>query len=389
MGSIEKRGKNSYRLIAYVGRDNNGVPRYEKKTVKAPSKKIAKELCNEFERELKNGDYVKPSDLKLVDFINNEWLPKYALNTDNLSPTTRQGYLQDINKRLVPKIGNKKLGSVKTIDLLNILDDMRDEISITTGKNLSKSTIRNHYNAFVNLFDRAVEWKFIKENPLTTIRRPKVKLKQAQAYTPQEMEHILILINRLELRWVVLYNLAFVTASRAGELAAFEFKHVDFEKNGIWRVQGSIDVKGQGTIIKDSTKNGQDSFIKLPEYVMNLIKELKEELDDEKNNVGNMWIGGNSDFLFRDPIGKGISPHSIGQHWRRFCERNKDEIKYLSFHKLRHSSASYLISVGKHAKVVQQVLGHKDIRTTMNIYAHVFDEQKEDVASSFESFNSK
>ncbi|WP_376711460.1 MULTISPECIES: tyrosine-type recombinase/integrase [Carnobacterium] len=64
-------------------------------------------------------------------------------------------------------------------------------------------------------------------------------------------------------------------------------------------------------------------------------------------------------------------------------------MKYLSFHKLRHSSASYLISVGKHAEVVQQVLGHKDIRTTMNIYAHVFDEQKEDVASSFESFNSK
>ncbi|WP_135015017.1 hypothetical protein [Carnobacterium divergens] len=151
-------------------RDNNRVPQYENKTVKAPSKKIAKELCSEFERELKNGDYVKPSDLKLVDFINNEWLPKYALNTDNLSPTTRQGYLQDINKRLVPKIGNKKLGSVKTIDLLNILDDMRDEISITTGKNLSQSTIRNHDNAFVNLFNRAVEWKFIKEPQYGALR---------------------------------------------------------------------------------------------------------------------------------------------------------------------------------------------------------------------------
>ncbi|MDT1940046.1 MULTISPECIES: tyrosine-type recombinase/integrase [Carnobacterium] len=231
-------------------------------------------------------------------------MPKYALNTDNLSPTTRQGYLQDINKRLVPKIGNKKLGSVKTIDLLNILDDMRDEISITTGKNLSQSTIRNHDNAFVNLFNRAVEWKFIKENPLTTIRRPKVKLKQAQAYTPQEMEHILILINRLELKWVVLYNLAFLTASRAGELATLEFKHVDFEKNGIWRVQGSIDVKGQGTIIKDSTKNRQDSFIKLHEYVMNLIKELKEELDDKKTMLGICGLVGIQIFYSEIQLGK-------------------------------------------------------------------------------------
>ena len=71
---------------------------------------------------------------------------------------------------MVPKIGNKKLGSVKTIDLLNILDDMRDEISITTGKNLSQSTLRNHDNAFVNLFNRAVEWKFIKETQYGALR---------------------------------------------------------------------------------------------------------------------------------------------------------------------------------------------------------------------------
>lgn len=386
MGAIEKRGKNSYRLIAYVGKDENGKKIYEKKTVKAPTKKLAEKLLIEFENSILNGSYVTPSTMKLKDFLENEWTKKYA--EQELSKTTMQDYIQDINKRLIPKYGHYKIGTIKTIHMLNLMNDIKSEISKQTGKKLSASTVRNHHNAFTNLFDRAVEWGFIKENPMSNLKRPTVKLKKAEAYTPAEMDKILMLLDAedMDFKIKVRYHLAFVTGSRAGEVAAFEVSHVDFERGGIWRVQNRQAIRGQGTLTKESTKNDQDSFIMLPEYVIDMLKELIQQIDDERDVVGDMWVGGDNDFLFRSPIGVGYSPHSIGNHWRRFQKRHQDEIRYLSFHKFRHSSASYLISLGRHPKIIQQLLGHKDIRTTMNIYAHVFDEQKEETASSFNRY---
>ena len=59
-------------------------------------------------------------------------------------------------------------------------------------------------------------------------------------------------------------------------------------------------------------------------------------------------------------------------------DRNQDKIKRIRFHDLRHSSASLILSEGVNMKIVQKRLGHKDIRTTLNMYSHITtaDEQK-------------
>ena len=43
----------------------------------------------------------------------------------------------------------------------------------------------------------------------------------------------------------------------------------------------------------------------------------------------------------------------------------------IRFHDLRHSSATMLLSIGVHPKVVQELLGHSQISMTMDIYSHV------------------
>jgi integrase len=59
---------------------------------------------------------------------------------------------------------------------------------------------------------------------------------------------------------------------------------------------------------------------------------------------------GRSFFIFGNEFGKPLRPDSISQWWRRFLEKNK--IKKISFHDLRHSSATLLINEGVHAKVI-------------------------------------
>jgi len=59
-------------------------------------------------------------------------------------------------------------------------------------------------------------------------------------------------------------------------------------------------------------------------------------------------------------------------------DHNQDKIKWNRFHDLRHSSASLILSEGVNMKIVQKRLGHKYIRTTLNMYSHITteDEQK-------------
>ncbi|XJZ29039.1 tyrosine-type recombinase/integrase [Bacillota bacterium Lsc_1132] len=55
----------------------------------------------------------------------------------------------------------------------------------------------------------------------------------------------------------------------------------------------------------------------------------------------------------------------------------------MSFHDLRHSSASYLLSKGHSMKAIQERLGHKDIKTTMNLYTHVTKKMDEELGNAF------
>lgn len=67
----------------------------------------------------------------------------------------------------------------------------------------------------------------------------------------------------------------------------------------------------------------------------------------------------------------------------------KNKVKKIRFHDLRHTSATILINEGTHAKVISERLGHADISTTMNIYGHVLAEANQAAARHFDTFLEK
>ena len=67
----------------------------------------------------------------------------------------------------------------------------------------------------------------------------------------------------------------------------------------------------------------------------------------------------------------------------KICE--KAEIKHISMHTLRHSYATRAIERGVNPKVLQKLLGHSTLQTTMDTYVHVTDDSKELAVKQFES----
>ncbi|MEK4921984.1 tyrosine-type recombinase/integrase [Cytobacillus sp. FSL R5-0569] len=386
MANVEDRGNGSYRLTVIIGYNDKGIPIRERKTIKAKNMKAAKKELTVFEAEILTGKYFKAEDkLTLKTFIP-QWLDKHA--KDTLSPDTLQNYISILEKRILPKYGHFKLEEIKTIHVVNFINDLKKDGQRLDGKEgkLSASSILNCYKAFNNVLSCAKRWKLINENPAIGAKPPNGKSKKSEVYSKEELTQLIDLLKDKDLFWRTLIMLAVTTGAREGEIAALEWKHIDFEKNTIRIEQAITEVLGQGVTIK-GTKTGKDRTVTVPDGVILLLDRLYHQRKKEKFKVGDMLEWEDHFFVFANVFNKPIRPDSIGQWWRRFTSKNK--FKHIRFHDLRHTSATILINEGVHAKVISERLGHADISTTMNIYGHVLEEADKTAANHFDQLFKK
>lgn len=385
MASIEKRGKNSYRLSVVIGYESDGTPIRERKTVKAKNPTEAKKMLTLFEAEILQGQYLKVEEKMTLNLFFKEWLEKYANDPNNLSPDTRQNYINILEKRILPKYGHMKLADIKTIHIVNFVNDLKKDGRRLDGKKgpLSPSSIANCYRAFNNILSRAAEWQLIKENPAAAVKQPKITVKKSDVYSKEELNTLFTHLEKKPLHWKVLISLAISTGAREGEIAALEWKHIDFEKGTVFIEQSLTEVTGEGIQLK-STKSKRSRTVSLPGHLLKMLEKFNEQAVYERALVEDKLEWPDHFFIFANEFGKPIRPDSISQWWRRFTSKYK--LKHIRFHELRHTSATLLINEGVHAKVISERLGHADISTTMNIYGHVLSEADQAAASHFDSF---
>lgn len=111
-----------------------------------------------------------------------------------------------------------------------------------------------------------------------------------------------------------------------------------------------------------------------------LQKEHTKYLTD-KIKLGADFI--DSGHVIRQPNGKEFSPDSLTQKWIRF--RKAKGLKDIRLHDLRHTCATSMLLAGINMKVIQKRLGHSDISTTMNIYAHVLPSMNKDAGEKIDA----
>ena len=103
---------------------------------------------------------------------------------------------------------------------------------------------------------------------------------------------------------------------------------------------------------------------------MDLLKQHRAEQMEQRLKLGDQWINSNRIFVSWDGSPMGVDS---ARHWlTKFCKRHG--IKYVNVHSFRHLNASLLISNGVDVKTVSSALGHSQVSTTLNIYAHSFAE---------------
>ncbi|MDR5584858.1 site-specific integrase [Paenibacillus larvae] len=395
-GSIEKRGENTWRLTIDLGYNQDGSRNrlrrkvvVEDKALLKTKKKLREYLEDElhkFKIEVEAGEYIAPQKMTLRQFIENEWEPKYASNTENLSPLTYQTYMHFIENRIMPVFGHKNLEDIRTLHIVTFINDLSKPEARKDGKSgkLSPGTIQYIHRVLKNIFNRATEWQLIKTNPIVGVKKPKVEQTEFDFYDEDEAREAIAALSKEPRRWRLLILGSMVGGFRRGELLALEWSNVDFD-NMTLSINKSISLTKDGRAVEKAPKSKSSKrIVDMPDWYMDELKVHEYEWKKEKLSVGDKWRGGDRQYVFHAGFGKPFHHTYPTEWWNCFTKRHN--LKRVRFHDLRHSSATLLIEAGASMKAVQQRLGHSKHQTTADIYAHVTKKVSRDTAEKFNKF---
>ena len=365
--NIEKRGENSYRLRVSGGYTGDGKRITYKKTIQAKNKTEAQKELALFISEIETGQALSAKKMRLRDYAE-FWINNYAI--PNLSPKTYERYKNMLKARILPYLGNMYLDKIQPMQLMYLYQELSE--CTYTRKNethkLSSKTILEHHRLLHSMLQQAVYWQMIPYNPASRVRPPKARKPNINFYDNVQTIALIKALEGEELKFRVIILLTIFTGLRRGEVLGLEWQDIDFKNSSVTVRQASQYVSSIGIYTKDPKTETSNRIISIPESITKLLKEYQRKQLKNRLLLGDKWIETNR--LFVQSNGAPMHPDTITKWFRQFLEDKN--LPHITFHGLRHTHATLLISQGLDVRTVSNRLGHAQTSTTLNIYAHAF-----------------
>lgn len=181
-----------------------------------------------------------------------------------------------IENRILPMLGHFKLSQIGPRHSLKFLEDLQETGARKDGKEgqLSVETVRFYHWILKNIFSSAVEWRLIKENPVSGVKKPdSVHSASTSIYTQEQVEKMLEYLKEEKPMWRVMFTLAVVRGMRRSELLGLEWKHVNMLHGTIRVEQSLMYTKEKKFLIKEPKTKNSKRLIALPKSVLPLLNE--------------------------------------------------------------------------------------------------------------------
>ncbi len=326
--------------------------------------------------------YLEKSDhpSKMADYLK-MWK---ELQIGEVAETTYDGYHTYIDRHLIPYFKDLNL-DIQDITAGHIFDYV-NYLSSDGGRKDNKiggqstTSIRKIISILRQVFDYAVLYGDIKINPALQVPLPKKKNKKDERQvfmTAEDAQKMLDAFRNEEIGPIVFVTLYY--GLRKSEALGLRWQAVDFDANTI-TINHTV-VGGSRIIAKDSTKSycSQRTYELLPD-VKDLLLKLRDQQEDYKRRLGSGYVV--NDYIFKNPNGVPYRPDSLTRSFKRALDRH--ELPQMRYHDLRHSTASILVDKGWDINDIKEWLGHADISTTANIYAHISHRKKVSLAQDLD-----
>lgn len=234
---------------------------------------------------------------------------------------------------------------------------------------LSAKTVLEHHRLISTVLDQAAKEGLVPFNVASKATLPKVQRKDVNYFQPDQIAAIRDALEQEPIKWKTLLHLFLITGARRGEILGLKWGAVDFEQNRIHICNSILYTPDRG-VYEDTPKTPTSNrYITLPAETMQLLRQYQAWQSGERLRLGEYFEY--QSFVFSQDNGKPMHPDSVTDWMAKFSKRRG--LPHLNPHAFRHTMASMLYYNGVDSVSISKRLGHAQVSTTANIYAHVIE----------------
>lgn len=349
--------------MSNLGRDAQGKRDYLNETVRG-SKKDAQAVLNKLLRDKDLGVLIEPARMSLDEYLDH-WLETAV--KPRVRTRTHKEYSDTLRRYVRPRIGARRLGNLKPVDVQAVYSEM--QVEGLAGM------VRLTHTLLKGALRQAVQWQMLARNPAEYVDLPKRKSGgRARALTQAEVEHFLEETARS--KWHIFFHLMVSTGFRPSEALALTWRDVDLGK-GTLTVRHSLGwVKGEKRFVFNNPKTPSSRrTVPLP---FGLVRLLSEHMTEQFGR-------GHADLVFCTRAGTPARQRVIVQEAFKPAIHRADLSGETRLYDLRHTHATLLLLAGVHPKVVSERLGHSSILITLDVYSHVLPNMQQEAAEHLDA----
>lgn len=334
----------------------------------------------------------------------NNVFDRYMSIKHNLRESTRSNYLYTYDHFVRDNFGMKLIADIKFSDVLQYYNHLLREQDLALG------TLDSIHCLLHPTFQLAVRDEIIRNNPTDGVMKEISKqagknrgVRHALTVDQQRAFMDYIANHPVYFHWWSLFTVLLGTGCRIGEALGLRWEDLDFENRIISINHSIVYYPSDGTrqsvmrISKPKTEAGIRT-IPMLDVVYDAFQMEYEEQEETGFNIAE--IDGMTGFVFKNRYGGVPNYNSVNQAIKRIISSyNADEVLNakkqkrepvilpdFSCHHLRHTFATRLCEVETNLKVIQSIMGHRNIETTMDVYAEATDRKKKE---SMENLSTK
>ncbi len=274
-----------------------------------------------------------------------------------LRPNTVLSYEQNVRVHIKPGLGKFTLAKLKPEDVQCFINKKLEE-------GFAPKTVAYLRALLCTALDQALRWGLISRNVATLVDSPSVPRYAGRPLDATEAATFLAAIRGTahEALFVVPLSMGL----RKGEVLALRWENIDFESRNL-RVENTLyRLKGALQIGETKTERSRRALI-MPEVGIAALREHRKRQNEARLRAGGAWVDGG--FVFTNAIGGPLDPAWALEKLKAVFKAAG--LRDIRFHDLRHSFATFLASQNIHPRVAMEMMGHSEIRTTLEIYSHV------------------
>ena len=375
-GHLQEKSGYYYMVFRYKDENNKWQSKWKSTglAIKGNKKRAEEMLRNKslsFEQDLpklKSND----GDMLFSDYMKS-WL---VSQKHNVEATTYSGYNYIISSIICPYFDKKAI----TLTELKPKDISDFFVAIRKERNVKGQTLQRYHANIRRALQEAVKMDMIDSNPADKIARPKAEEHQVEYLGKDALNELFVACKGAKIELPIL--IAAFYGLRRGEIAGLKWNAIDFENDmiSVLHTVSPAVVDGKRQLVAKDRAKTKSSIRSLPLVAdfKKLLIEHKSKQERNKKTYGNSYSKQYKGYVFTNEFGEILKPDYLSDNLGLVIEKNN--LKKVTFHSLRHSCASLLLANGVSMKQIQEWLGHSNFSTTANLYTHLDANAKKDSA---------